>query len=171
MEARIRRKECGMSGTHKKTNAMRQLDALGIRYDSVQHEIEDAFTSGSDMARMFGQDPDQVFKTLVTEDGKGGYFVCVIPVDEELDLKKAARRFGVKKLDMLPMKNLRPLTGYVHGGCSPVGMKKRFPTAVDETAQLFDRIFVSGGRVGLQLCLSPDDLLLVTEGRFEDLTV
>ncbi|MBR2779494.1 MAG: Cys-tRNA(Pro) deacylase [Firmicutes bacterium] len=160
-----------MSGTLKKTNAMRQLDTLGIQYDSVQHEIRDAFTSGSEMARMFGQDPEQVFKTLVTEDGKGGYYVCVIPVDEELDLKKAARQFGVKKLDMLPMKKLLPLTGYVHGGCSPVGMKKLFPTAVDETAQLFDRIYVSGGRVGLQLCLSPEDLNRVAEAFFGDLTV
>ncbi len=159
-----------MSGAFKKTNAMRQLETLGIRYESEQHELKDAFTSGSELARRFGQDPEQVFKTLVTEDGRGGFYVCVIPVDEELDLKKAARQFGVKKIEMLPMKRLLPLTGYVHGGCSPIGMKKPFPTAVDETAQLFDHIYVSGGRIGLQLRLSPDDLIEVTGGFYGDLT-
>ena len=158
-----------MAAALKKTNAMRHLDSLGIRYTGEEHAVKDAFISGSHMARMAGQNPEQVFKTLVTEDGKGGYYVCVIPVDEELDLKKAARHFGVKKIEMLPMKKLLPLTGYVHGGCSPVGMKKQFPAAVDETAQLFDEIYVSGGRVGLQILLSPYDLVRAVGADFGDL--
>ncbi len=144
---------------------------MGVKYESYLHELKDGFTSGSDLARMFGQDPDRVFKTLVTDDGKGGYYVCVIPVDEELDLKKAARHFGVKKIDMLQMKKLLPLTGYVHGGCSPVGMKKPFPTVVDETALLYDTILVSGGRVGLQIELKTDDLLKAAGGECADVTV
>ena len=160
-----------MGAQSKKTNAMRQLEKLNITYESEQHELEDNFISGSEQARMFGQDPEQVFKTLVTEDGRGGYYVCVIPVDGELDLKKAARHFGVKKLDMLPLKKLLPLTGYIHGGCSPVGMKKLFPTVFDETATLFDQILVSGGRVGLQLRVAPDDLCEVVRGDYGDITV
>ena len=105
-----------------KTNALRMLDVRGISYRSTEYELSDGFTSGSDIARMQGLDPDAVFKTLVTESGAGEHFVCVIPVDCGLDLKKAAKHFGVKKMEMLPMKKLLPLTGYVHGGCSPVGI-------------------------------------------------
>lgn len=154
-----------------KTNAMRILDGLSISYEMIQHDLKDGFTSGSDLARMFGQDPERVFKTLVTDDGRGGYYVCVIPVDDELDLKKAAHHFGVKKIEMLQMKKLLALTGYVHGGCSPVGMKKSFPTVIDETAVLFEKIFVSGGRIGLQIELSTEDLLRAVDGQFADVTV
>ena len=154
-----------------KTNAMRILEEEGITYESSAHELKDAFTSGSDMARMFGQDPEQVFKTLVLWAKRGEYYVCVIPVDETLDLKKAAAFFGVKKLEMLPLKELLGVTGYVHGGCSPVGMTKQFPTAVDETASLFDEILVSGGHVGLQIKLSPDDLLKAAKADYADLTM
>ena len=154
-----------------KTNAMRILDSNRIPYESHEFELKDNFTSGSDLARQQGQDPDQVFKTLVTESGSGEHFVCVIPVDATLDLKKAAKVFGEKKLDMMPMKKLLPLTGYIHGGCSPVGMKKQFPTALDETAQLFDRIYVSGGRPGLQVQLSADDLCSLISAVYADLTV
>ena len=139
-----------------KTNALRMLDVRGISYRSTEYELSDGFTSGSDIARMQGLDPDAVFKTLVTESGAGEHFVCVIPVDCGLDLKKAAKHFGVKKMEMLPMKKLLPLTGYVHGGCSPIGMKKTF--------------YVSGGRIGLQLCICPGDLAQAAEADFADLT-
>lgn len=155
----------------KKTNALRMLDAQGISYMSLEYELSDGFTSGSDIARMQGLDPDSVFKTLVTESNTGDHFVCVIPVDCELDLKKAAKHFGVKKMEMLPMKKLLPLTGYIHGGCSPIGMKKLFSTAIDETASLFDDIYVSGGRIGLQLKIKPEELARVVQAAFADLTV
>ncbi len=154
-----------------KTNAMRMLDTAGIEYESEYHELENGFTSGSDLARMSGQDPDSVFKTLVTEANTGEHFVCVIPVDCELDLKKAARFFGVKKIEMLPMRKLLDLTGYVHGGCSPIGMKKLLPTVIDETAQLFDTIYVSGGKVGLQINISPSKLAEAVGANFADITV
>lgn len=153
-----------------KTNAMRILDNEGISYGVSEHELKDAFVSGSDQARMFGQDPDQVFKTLVLWAKKDEYYVCVIPVDATLDLKKAEAAFGVKRLKMLPMKELLGISGYVHGGCSPVGMKKLFPTAMDETAQLFDTVFVSGGKVGLQIEISPKDLRNAVKANYADLT-
>lgn len=153
-----------------KTNAMRILDNEGISYGVSEHELKDAFVSGSDQARMFGQDPDQVFKTLVLWAKKDEYYVCVIPVDATLDLKKAEAAFGVKRLKMLPMKELLGVSGYVHGGCSPVGMKKLFPTAMDETAQLFDTVFVSGGKVGLQIEISPEDLRNAVKANYADLT-
>ena len=153
----------------EKTNVMRVLDGKKITYQSHAY-TPDATMTGEEIAGILGEDPACVFKTLVTQGKSGAYYVCVVPVKEELDLKKAARQFGVKKIEMLPMKRLLPLTGYVHGGCSPIGMKKSFPTAVDETAQLFDHIYVSGGRIGLQLRLSPDDLIEVTDGFYGDLT-
>ena len=154
-----------------KTNAMRMLESQGVAFSAEEYELKDGFTSGSDIARMLGQEPDRVFKTLVTEANTGEHFVCVIPVDGELDLKKAARHFGVKKIEMLPMKKLLPLTGYIHGGCSPVGMKKPFPMALDETAELFDTIYVSGGRIGLQLEIAPDALCEVCGAAYATLTV
>ena len=152
-----------------KTNALRMLDVRGISYRSTEYELSDGFTSGSDIARMQGLDPDAVFKTLVTESGAGEHFVCVIPVDCGLDLKKAAKHFGVKKMEMLPMKKLLPLTGYVHGGCSPIGMKKTFTTVVDETAQLFDAIYFSAGKIGCQIRLSSEDLGKVIDLSYADL--
>lgn len=153
-----------------KTNAMRILDKEQIRYEVSEHELKDSFISGSEQARMYGQDPDQVFKTLVLHAKNDEYYVCVIPVDATLDLKKAEETFGVKRLKILPMKELLGVSGYVHGGCSPVGMKKLYPTAVDETAQLFETIFVSGGKVGLQIRLDPEDLLRVAKAGYADLT-
>ncbi len=154
----------------KKTNALRMLDAKHIPYESTEYTLSDGFTTGSDIARMLGLDPGAVFKTLVTESNGKEHFVCVIPVDRELNLKKAARHFGVKKMEMLPLKKLLPLTGYVHGGCSPVGMKKPFPTVIDETAVLFPEIYVSGGRIGLQLKIRPKDLAEMTGAGFAALT-
>lgn len=121
------------------------------------------------MALEAGVDPASSFKTLVTVAPSGTYVVCCIPVGEELDFKKAAAAAGEKSLSMLPTKELEGLTGYVRGGCSPVGMKKRFPTLIDETAQLFDIIGISGGRRGLSLRLSPDDLASFTGALFVDI--
>ena len=122
------------------------------------------------MAESIGQDVDTVFKTLVLKGEKTGYLVCCIPVAEELDLKKAARAAGDKKVEMLPMKELLPVTGYIRGGCSPVGMKKKFPTYIEETAELFDEIAVSAGIRGAQVILNPEDLRRYIEAVFADLT-
>ena len=118
----------GSKNNSSKTNALRMLDAEGVDHKFYDCDLKDNFTSGSDLARMLGQDPERVFKTLVTETPKGVHYVCVIPVDETLDMKKAAKALGEKKLEMLPLKKLLPLTGYIHGGCSPIGMKKPFKT-------------------------------------------
>jgi Cys-tRNA(Pro)/Cys-tRNA(Cys) deacylase len=141
-----------------KTNVMRVLDSLQIPYESHFYE-EDASLSGTEVARLLGEDPDRVFKTLVTEGKSGQNYVFVIPVREELDLKKAAKVSGEKAIDMIRQKELLPLTGYIHGGCSPIGMKKPFPGFLDETAELFDTVCVSAGKVGAQVELAPQDLI------------
>ena len=144
----------------EKTNVMRVLDGKKIKYESHTYE-PDATMSGEEIAGILGEDPSKVFKTLVTQGKSGAYYVFVIPVREELDLKKAAKVCGEKAVSMIKQKELLPLTGYVHGGCSPVGMKKQFPTFLHETAMQYDRIFVSAGKVGYQIELSPDDLVSV----------
>ena len=116
-----------------------------------------------------GVEPEMVFKTLVTVNPAKEYFVFVIPGSATLDLKKAAKVSNSKSIEMIPQKNLLPLTGYVHGGCSPLGMKKLFPTFLDETAMLFDRIWVSGGRVGLNIAVAPQELLHLINGKFADI--
>ena len=153
----------------EKTNVMRLLDAKSIPYQAREYDPE--ITSGPLVAAALGEDPDSVFKTLVTEGPKHEHFVFVIPVNAELDLKKAAKTAQVKSIAMIPQKELLPLTGYVHGGCSPFGMKKAFPTFLDETAELFTSIFVSGGRRGYQVEVSPLDIVSQTGARFADLTV
>lgn len=161
-----------MMGKHKerKTNAMRELDAAGLPYQSHVFECEGA-PSGVEVAKILGEDPASVFKTLVTQGRSGEHYVFMIPVAEELDLKKAAHVVGEKSIAMIPLKELLPLTGYVHGGCSPIGMRKRFHTTVDETAQLFERIAFSGGRIGCQLSMSLDDLARVVPLTLADVTV
>ena len=151
----------------EKTNAMRILDSLGIGYTAREYSAE--LTDGQQVAAALGAEPDRVFKTLVTEGSDGGHYVFVLPVSGTLDLKAAARAAGVRSVAMLPQKKLFPLTGYVHGGCSPVGMKKRFPTFVEETAQLFDMIFCSAGRTGCNVELPPDDLLAAVGGKYAPL--
>ena len=151
-----------------KTNVMRVLDSLKIEYTSHFYE-EDATLSGVDVARLVGEDPDQVFKTLVTQGKSGQHYVFVIPVKEELDLKKAAKASGEKAIVMIRQKELLPLTGYIHGGCSPIGMKKQFPAYIDETAELFDHVCVSAGKVGAQVELSPADLIRAAELTAADL--
>lgn len=153
----------------QKTNAMRELDSAGLAYGVHTYEVDESDLSGVHVASVLGQDPNCVFKTLVTVAPVGGHVVCCIPVGEELDLKRAAAAAGEKSLAMLHVRDLLAATGYVRGGCSPVGMKKRFPTLIDETAQLFDTIMISGGRRGLQLEITPDDLATYCDATFADI--
>lgn len=142
----------------EKTNVMRLLDAAGIPYRTMEYEVDENDLSGVHVAQQLGQDPDTCFKTLVLKGEKTGYLVCCIPVAEELDLKKAARAAGDKKVEMIPMKDLLAVTGYIRGGCSPIGMKKKFPTYIEETAVLFDEIAVSAGVRGAQIIINPEQL-------------
>ncbi|MBR0401395.1 MAG: Cys-tRNA(Pro) deacylase [Lachnospiraceae bacterium] len=157
-----------------KTNAMRILERLDIPFTLHEYEVSETggaagFTNGADVAAKQGLPPEQVFKTLVTIGADGGHYVFVIPVGEELDLKKCAKSVGVKNVQMLPMKELFELTGYVRGGCTAIGMKKQFPTRIDETAQLFETIHVSGGRIGSGIELAPGDFLAAAEAEYADL--
>lgn len=142
-----------------KTNAMRLLDAAKIPYRAVEYEYDENDLGGQHVAAVTGMNPDQVFKTLVARGERMGILVFCIPVSCTLDLKKAASAAGDKKVEMTHMKELLGLTGYIRGGCSPVGMKKKYPTFIDETALLFDEIAVSGGARGLQVVLSPETLM------------
>lgn len=155
-----------------KTNAMRALDAAQIPYVFRHFEVEgDVAPSGVEVARTLGLDPESVFKTLVTQGRSGEHYVFMIPVAEELDLKKAASVVGEKSVAMIKSRDLLPTTGYIHGGCSPLGMKKQFVTTIDETAQLFDAIVFSGGRVGYQIEMAPDLLEGVIPLTYADLVV
>ena len=141
-----------------KTNVMRILDGKKIPYESHSYE-PDATMSGVEIAGILGEDPANVYKTLVTQGKSGAYYVFVVPVAEELDLKKAAKAAGEKAVSMIKQKELLPLTGYVHGGCSPIGMKKAFPTFIHESASGLDKIFVSAGKVGFQIEIKAKDLI------------
>jgi Cys-tRNA(Pro)/Cys-tRNA(Cys) deacylase len=154
----------------QKTNALRLLDAAGIRHTVAEYEVDENDLSGVHAAELLGIPPEQVFKTLVLQGSSGAYMVCCIPVAEELDLKKAALACGEKKVDLIPLKDLLPLTGYIRGGCSPIGMKKQFPVYIDETAELFDTIGVSAGVRGCQVILNPGDLREFLAAQFADLT-
>ena len=158
-----------MAKKDEKTNVMRILDQKNIPYTPHAYDPE-AGLDGVSVAQQLGQDPETVFKTLVARGGSGGLYVFDIPVEDSLDLKKAAKAVGEKSVAMLPQKELLPLTGYVHGGCSPLGMKKQFPTVLDETAQLFDTILFSAGKIGFQVEISPNALLELTGGTMTDLT-
>lgn len=152
-----------------KTNAMRALDAAGVAYEARFFECPEAL-SGIEVARLLGLDADRVFKTLVTQGRSGEYYVFMIPVACELDLKKAAATVGEKAVAMIKSRELLPLTGYVHGGCSPLAMTRQFPTAIDETAELHERIAFSGGRIGCQIEMAPGDLDKVVPLAHADLT-
>ena len=174
----------------EKTNVMRLLDAAKIPYGSYEYAAPDGALSGVEVARQLGQEEERVFKTLVTQAASGKYYVFVIPVGEELNLKKAASAVHEKKIEMIKSKELLPLTGYIHGGCSPIGMKKPFPTAspayqpdnivrlngmgdytvVDETAQLWDTIIFSAGKIGYQVEVSPENLGKIISYTFADVT-
>ncbi len=155
----------------QKTNAMRELDRAGIAY--TYQEFDEADVSrgvGVRIAEQLGEDPDASFKTLVCVSPSGDHVVCCIPVAQEVDLKKAAAAAGEKSLALMPIKDLEAVTGYVRGGCSPVGLKKPFPTFFDETAQLFDAIGISGGRRGLSLTVEPMALAAFLGASFADIT-
>ena len=153
-----------------KTNAARLLDAASIDYELVPYEVDETDLGAQHIADQLGEDIEQVFKTLVLHGEKTGHFVCVIPGAEEVDLKKAARVSGNKKVDLIPLKELLPTTGYIRGGCSPVGMKKPFPTYIDETCILHDYIYVSAGVRGLQFKINPETLANFVEATIVDLT-
>ncbi len=148
---------------------MRILERMGIAYESMDYEC-DEFTDGLEIADKLGLAYDEVFKTLVTVGSDGQHYVFVIPVAEELDFKKCARAVGVKSIQMIHVKELFDLTGYVRGGCTSVGMKKQFVTRIDETAQLFDKIYVSAGRIGTQIHLDPEDLCKAAQAEYAELT-
>lgn len=152
----------------KKTNAMRLIEAAGVKYEEFEYDASLGI-SGTDVARTLNEDVNMVFKTLVTETNKGEHFVFIVPVAMELDLKKAAKAAGTKKVDMLKQRDLLPLTGYVHGGCSPIGMKTKLRTFIDASAMNHEYIYVSGGKVGLQIKLSPEDLIELTDATAIDI--
>ncbi len=152
-----------------KTNAMRILDAKKIKYGHYEYDPNE--TEGTKVAALLGQDEKRVFKTLVTVSPKGNNYVFIIPVAETLDLKKAAAAVGEKSVAMIKQKELLPLTGYIHGGCSPVGMKKLFPTMIHETATQYETIFVSAGQVGHQIEVSPTELMPLVRARSGNITV
>jgi Cys-tRNA(Pro)/Cys-tRNA(Cys) deacylase len=157
-----------MGKKETKTNAMRILETLQIPYEHREYDCAE-FTDGGEVADLLGLDHAEVFKTLVAVGADGQHYVFVIPVDESLDFKKCARSVGAKAVQLIHQKELLPLTGYVRGGCTAVGMKKAFPTRIDETAILFDRIWVSAGRLGCQLHLAPDDLCRACGAEYADL--
>ena len=151
-----------------KTNVMRVLEGKKISYESHSYE-SDPTLSGEQIAGILKEDKKKVFKTLVTQAKSGAYYVFVVPVTDELDLKKAAKAANEKAVSMIKQKELLPLTGYIHGGCSPVGMKKQFPTFIHETALNYDTIFVSAGKVGFQIELDPNDLIAVASCKVADI--
>ena len=153
-----------------KTNAVRKLDSMKIPYQEHYYTNTEAI-SGTEVAAVLGENPAQVFKTLVTVAKSGQHYVFLVPVAEELDLKKAAAAVGEKAIAMLKAKDLLPLTGYIHGGCSPIGMKKFFTTTIHLSAQTFDTILFSGGRIGLQIEMSPQDLQKVIPFQLKDIIV
>ena len=155
----------------EKTNVMRVLDQKGISYTPHTYDHENGAVDGVTVAKSLGQDPECVFKTLVARGASKAIYVFDIPVEDTLDLKKAAKAVGEKSIAMLHQKELLPLTGYVHGGCSPIGMKKQYPTVFHETAEILDTIVVSAGKVGYQVELAPGALMELVGARTADLTV
>ena len=155
-------------GKEVKTNAVRILDRNKIEYELNKYECDD-FKDGVSIADMLEQSYDMSFKTLVTVGKSGKYYVFVIPVDKEINMKKAAKEVGEKNIEMVHVKDINAVTGYIRGGCTPIGMKKNYPTVINESAKEHEKIIVSGGRLGLQIILKPDDLVKVTNGRYADI--
>ncbi len=158
-------KEDPMKNKIHKTNAARLLDELAVSYELIPYEVDEENLSALHVAQTLGQNVEQVYKTLVLRGDKTGFFVCVIPGGAELDMKAAARASGNKSCEMLHVKELMPVTGYVRGGCSPLGMKKHFPTFIHEDAVLWDYIYVSAGQRGLQIKIAPADLLKAAQAQ------
>ena len=152
-----------------KTNVARLLDAAKVDYELIPYEVDESDLSAVHVAAQLGEDVERVLKTIVLHGEKSGYFVCVVPGEHEIDLKKAAKVSGNKKCELLPMKELLPVTGYIRGGCSPIGMKKHFPTYVHRSAEAFDYIYVSAGQRGLQVKLAPGDLLREARAEYAEL--
>lgn len=153
----------------EKTNAARLLDRAGIRYEPIPYTVDETNLAATHVAEQLGEPIKRVFKTLVLKGERTGHFVCVVPGDLEIDLKAAARISGNKKVDLIPMKELLPVTGYIRGGCSPIGMKKRFPTYIHRTAVDYPFIYVSAGIRGLQLKIAPNDLIAYTGATVADI--
>ena len=151
-----------------KTNAMRMLDRENIKYSVNLYECEE-FVDGVSIADMLGQSYERSYKTLVLKGKSGAHYVCVIQIHKEIDLKAAARAFGEKSVEMIHVKELLPLTGYIRGGCTSIGMKKQFKTIIDATAEEQDEIIISGGRIGAQIFIAPKDLAKVTRAEFADI--
>lgn len=152
-----------------KTNAMRILESHKIPFETMTYEC-DEFTDGMQTARILGLPPETMYKTLVTVGKSKANYVFVIPIAEEIDFKKAAKVVGEKSLEMLHLKDLTKVTGYVRGGCTSIGMKKQFPTVIDESALLLDKMIISGGKIGMQLKLAPEDLKKAANAEFADVT-
>ena len=159
-----------MAKKDEKTNVMRVLELKGIDYKGYTYDPEPDL-SGDEVARLLGEDPDRVFKTLVTTNGKNQYFVFLVPVCQELHLKKAAKAVGEKSIEMVKSKELLGLTGYIHGGCSPIGMKKQFGTVFDASCLEQETILVSAGKIGAQVETAPQNLIDITRGSTADLTI
>ena len=154
-----------------KTNAARQLDQMKVNYELIPYEVDENNLGAEHIAELLGQPIERVFKTLVLRGDKTGLFVCVIPGAEEVDLKKAAKVTGNKKVEMIHVKELLPLTGYIRGGCSPIGMKKPLPTWFHQTLTDYDTVYCSAGQRGLQFHIAPQDLLRAAKGALADLTI
>lgn len=152
-----------------KTNAMRILDKHHISYEIIQYEC-DTFIDGLHTAEKTGAPVEQSFKTLVAQGKSKQYYVFVVPIAEEVQLKHAAKAVGEKSIELIPVKEITKVTGYVRGGCSPLGMKKLFPTVIHKSAKNYDKIYISGGRIGTTICLNPLQLAQVVNGKFEDIT-
>lgn len=153
----------------EKTNAARLLDAENIEYNLIPYEVDESDLSAKHVADQLGEPVDQLFKTLVLKGNKTGHFVCVVPGDHELDLKKAAKVSDNKKCEMILMKDLLVTTGYIRGACSPIGMKKKFPTYIHESCNNYNKVYVSAGKRGLQIEIKPEDLIRVVNMSVEDL--
>jgi len=155
---------------HKKTNAMRMLERQDITYQMNRYEVTDTHMDGEHVAEMIGVEPSRVFKTLVLENANHAHFVFVIPVNQTLDMKKAAQAVREKKLHLLPLEQLKQVTGYIRGGCSPIGMKSKLPTIIDATATGYEMIYVSGGERGLQIQIEVSDLIQATQAEVSDVS-
>lgn len=153
-----------------KTNAIRILEQTGVPFSTHEYEVDESALDAVSVANRVGREPERVFKTLVTENDRGEHLVFCIPGNAELDLKKAAAASGSKRVALIRLRELQPLTGYVHGGCSPVGMKRVLPTIVDESAGLFETILVSGGKRGVQVEIAPDELVALVGASYADVT-
>lgn len=153
-----------------KTNVARLLDKAKVSYELIPYEVDESDLSAVHVAASLGENVEQVFKTIVLHGEKSGYFVCVLPGDHEIDLKRAAKVSGNKKCELLPMKELLPVTGYIRGGCSPIGMKKHFPTYIHHAAEQYPYIYISAGQRGLQIKLDPADLLREARAEYAELT-